>query len=112
MNTTSATTNEYKERNEMRRENHRLNLMRRKRQQQEYKAVLIDNLEIKTIKADRVKLIRFLGVDRAMEYQKDLHKKFFQTVQQNASALKPNDREKQMAQFKHMKNIKEDDNQK
>ena len=96
----------------MRRENHRLNMMRRKRQQKEYKAVLIDNIETKTVKADRVKLIRFIGVDYAMNQQKLLQQQFFKTAQHNATALKPTDREKQMEQFKGMKAIKDEDAQK
>ena len=104
--------NEYKERNEMRRENHRLNMLRRQRQMKEYKAVLIDNLETKTIKADRVKLIRFIGVDHAMNQQKLLQQQLLKTAQQNASAVKPYDREKQMEQFKHMKHKVEEEAQK
>ena len=69
---TSAQMQEYRKHNELRRENHRLNLLRRKRQQQDYKAVLIDNLMQKEKQADRVKKQRFAAVDYGLTQAKNL----------------------------------------
>ena len=75
-----AMTEQQRERNETRRESHKLNMMRRKRQQQEYKAILVENLEQKGRKADIVKLKRFIAVDYGMEQAKALQQQFFKTT--------------------------------